>query len=73
MITLISVSRATLLKAQSEIVGCEACSAGAEIPFDWILDRVTGMDGSSVDYLLSEPAKCRKCFGEVTEKTLVEA
>ena len=44
----------------------------AEIPFDWILNDATGRDGAEVDYVLSEPAKCPKCFGEVTEKTLVE-
>ena len=36
------------------------------------LDEVTGRSGAEVDYVLSEPAKCPKCFGEVTEKTLVE-
>ncbi len=68
VITLIAVPRATLLRAQSRILGCEACSEDAEIPFDWILDDVTGYDGSEVDYVLSEPAKCPG----VTEKTLVE-
>ncbi len=71
-ITILALSRATLLRAQSQILGCEACSPDAEIPFDWILDDVTGRDGSEVDYVLSEPGKCPKCFGEVTEKTLVE-
>ena len=73
MITLISISRATLLRAQSELLGCEACSEDAELPYDWILDRVTGMDGSAVDYLLSEPAKCPRCRGPVFEETLVES
>ena len=30
----------------------------AEIPFDNILDRVTGSDPSVTDYILEEPAKC---------------
>ena len=38
MITLISVSRATLLRAQSEILGCEDCSEEADRPFTWTLD-----------------------------------
>ncbi len=39
--------------------------------FDWILGEVTGRSGM-VDFLMSEPAKCPKCFRGVTEKTLVE-
>ena len=64
--------RATILEAQSRILGCEACSQDAEIPFDWLLDEVTENSGSEVDYVLSEPAKCPKCMGVVTEKTLIE-
>ena len=52
MITLISVSRATLLRAQSHILGCESCSPDAQIPFDWVLDDVTGFSGAEVDYVL---------------------
>ncbi len=72
MITLITVRRSTALEARSRILGCENCSEDAEIRFDWILDEVTGNRGSEVDYLLSEPLKCPRCFGEVAEKTLVE-
>ena len=72
MTTLIALSRATVLRPKSRILGCEACSPDAENPFDWILDEVTGYDGSKVDYVLSEPAKCPKCFASITEKTLVE-
>ena len=55
-ITLVAVSKANLLKAQQQILGCEACSPDAEIPFDWLLDDVTGFSGSEVDYLLLEAA-----------------
>jgi hypothetical protein len=41
------------------IESCESCNPdGAEIPFDNILDRVTGSDPSVTDYILEEPAKC---------------
>lgn len=70
--TLISISRATLLRAQSEILSCEACSERADRPFTWVLDRVSGQDQSVVDYFLSEPAKCPRCCGPVFEETLVE-
>jgi len=45
---------------------------GAEIPFDWILDRVTGSHPKVTDYIVEEPAKCPNCGREVLEKTLVE-
>jgi hypothetical protein len=38
------IDAATLQNAQRLIAGCEACSADAELPFDTILDRVTGVD-----------------------------
>jgi len=37
------------------IAGCEACSEDAEIPFDNILDRLTGCDPSVTDYVLEVP------------------
>jgi hypothetical protein len=43
-----------------------------EIPFDWILDRVTGSYSSATDYILEEPAKCPYCRRDILEKTLVE-
>jgi hypothetical protein len=45
---------------------------GAEIPFDSILDRVTGSDPSVTDYILETPAKCPQCRREILEKTLIE-
>jgi hypothetical protein len=36
--------------------GCEACSEDAEIPFDNILDRLTGSDPNVTDYVLEVPA-----------------
>ena len=47
-------------RAQAEICGCEACSEDAEVIFVMILDQVTGRDASTTDYVLSEPATCRK-------------
>jgi hypothetical protein len=45
----------------------------AEIPFDNLLDQVTGSDPSVTDYLLEEPAKCPRCRHDILEKTLIEA
>ena len=67
------VDAAPLRKAERLIESCEACSTeGAEIPFDNILDRVTGSDPSVTDYILESPAKCPNCRREICEKTLIE-
>jgi len=59
--------------AEKLIESCEHCNAeGATIPFDLVLDRVTGSDPSVTDYILEEPAKCPQCRREILEKTLVE-
>jgi hypothetical protein len=68
-----SSTRLTLREAEQLIESCEHCNpAGAEIPFDNILDRVTGSDPSVTDYVLEQPAKCPTCRREILEKTLVE-
>jgi hypothetical protein len=62
----------TLRQAERLIDSCENCNLDeADIPFDWILDRVTGSDSKVTDYILEEPAKCR-CRRDILEKTLVE-
>src|SRR5215469_15533285 len=67
------VEAAVLPKAERLIESCEHCNEeGAEIPFDNMLDRVTGSDPSVTDYILEEPAKCPNCRREILEKTLVE-
>jgi len=44
----------------------------ADIPFDWILDRVTGRDPTATDYILESCLTCRFCGAEIEEQTLVE-
>ncbi len=72
MKTIIVPSRETMLRAQAEICGCEACSEDAEVIFVMILDQVTGRDASTTDYVLSEPATCPECNAKVFEETLVD-
>jgi hypothetical protein len=56
------VNSATLREAERLIESCEHCNRnGAEIPFDNVLDRVTGSDPSVTDYILEMPAKCPNC------------
>ena len=67
------VNAASLREAVKQIDSCEHCNpGGAEIPFDNILDRVTGSDPSVTDYILESAAKCPNCRREILEKILVE-
>jgi len=61
----------TIRRALAKVAACEHCSIDAEIPFDWILDRVLGRSGANTDYVMSEPAKCPGCRREINEKTLI--
>jgi hypothetical protein len=73
-IEIVLVARATIKLAQRQIGGCETCRpVDAEIPFDWILDRMTGSDSALTDYLMEVPARCSYCRRQITEKTLVVA
>jgi len=67
------IDAVTLRNAEKLIESCAYCNLdGAEIPFDNILDRVTGSDPSVTDYILKQPAKCPNCKREILKKTLVE-
>jgi len=71
---IVLVPLATLRKAEWFIGSCEHCNAeGAELPFDCILDQLTGSDPSVTDYLLETPAMCPNCYRSIFENTLVEA
>ena len=72
-IEVLALGAATIRRAQQAISSCEACNENAELPFDWILDEVTGRRGSTTEDFLTEPARCPRCGWELNEKTLVEA
>jgi hypothetical protein len=72
-VQILALGNITIRRAQEAISSCEACNKDAELPFDWILDEITGCSGSSTDYFLTEPARCPRCGCSVIEKTLVEA
>ena len=56
----------TIRSAERQIDSCEACTpAEAEIPFDYILDSITGCEPEFTDYILEKPAHCPRCSGEV--------
>jgi hypothetical protein len=66
------IDAATLQKAQRMIIGCEACSEDAELPFENVLDRLTGSDPSVTDYVLEMSARCLQSDASINEKTLVD-
>jgi hypothetical protein len=67
------ISREVAAKALRLTAGCQNCRGeDAQIPFDCILDRVTGSDPAVTDYVLEAPLTCRYCGAEIHEKTLVE-
>ena len=69
----IVVSNETVLKAAKLVESCETCNPiDAKMPFDWILDQVTGSDSTVTDYVIEEAAKCPNCRRPIFEKTLVE-
>ena len=71
IIVLIDTNR--LRKVERLIESCEQCNEdGAEMPFEHILDRITGSDPRVTDYILEVPAKCPNCGREILEKTLIE-
>jgi len=69
---IVVISKRTIARIELEITACEGCDPEAEIPLDCILDKVTGHQGATTDYLLERPACCQRCGREVTEKTSVE-
>ena len=72
-IHLVTVDADVVRRAEKMIIAREHCHPGdAEIPFDWVLDKVTGQRGTSADYMMIEPARCPTYKLEVTEKTLVD-
>jgi hypothetical protein len=70
-LVVILVDAETVRRASSLIESCEHCNPETEIPFDYILDCVTGSDPAVTDYILEEPARCPACRRQVFEKTLI--
>jgi hypothetical protein len=54
------------------VARCEACSEHAELPFENILDRLTGSEPTITNYVLEVSARCLQCGAEINGKTLVE-
>lgn len=66
------VNALLLDEAQAYISGCEQCVGNAVgVPFDYILDALTESDPTTTEYVMCRPARCPRCFHEVSEKTRV--
>jgi hypothetical protein len=60
--TPVTVDTTTLREAESQIESCERCEPeAAEVPFDYVLDCLTGCDPEVTDYVLAEPVRCPRC------------
>ena len=56
----------TLQKAEERIAACEACEPDeAELPFDCVLDGLTGCDPQTTEYVLPKVALCPRCYAAV--------
>ena len=70
---IVLIDSATLRKAEQQILSCEGCNRkDAHIPFEWVLDWVSGNNMIVTDYVLVEPPRCPRCEGTVKENTLVQ-
>jgi hypothetical protein len=63
----------TLQKALRLVFGCSRCSSHAGIPFDSILESVTGSDPTKAQYIVIQgTARCPRCQRFMNENTLVD-
>ena len=71
---IVLVNAGTVRQAEELFIGCGSCNPEeADLPFDYILSRLTGNNSATTDYILVEAmAKCPRCRREINEKTLVE-
>lgn len=68
---MVVVDSKMLRKAISRISGCEACSPLAQVPFESVLDRVSGNDPLATQYVIADDARCPRCRRRLHESTLV--
>ncbi len=68
---IVLIAEPELSEARAFVVACEFCSTLAQIPFDYLLDAITGCDPTVTEYLIYPRVKCPCCFCELSEKTRV--
>lgn len=65
------VNESLLAEAAAWISGCQCCTKGAEMTFDYILDAIMDSEDPNTEYVMCRPVHCPRCQGEVTEKTCI--
>ena len=69
--TPVRVDAATLRLAEQHIESCEACNPLlAEVPFEYVLDYLTGCDPEITDYILPGPGRCPRCNAAIRAKNI---
>ena len=70
---IVLVNADTVRQAEEQIIACQGCSPeDADLPFDYILARLTGNNSSTTDYIFVEAtARCPQCQREINDKSLV--
>jgi hypothetical protein len=71
-LNIVVVDSITLTKARGLIVGCRGCSRLADIPFNSILDVITGGDSATRYFLAEGSAACPRCGRNLGEDSMVE-
>ena len=57
--------------AEEYVSSCQHCNEAAIIPFDYVLDALTGCEPHLTEYLMYRVAQCPSCAAQINEKTLV--
>ena len=67
----ILVDEGMLAEAACWITGCQRCTKGADMTFDYVLDAVMNSSDPNTEYVMCRPVPCPRCKREVTEKTFI--
>jgi hypothetical protein len=67
----ILVDEPLLDQAAAWISGCQHCTPGADMTFEYVLDAITDSEDPNTEYVMRHPVHCPRCDGQVTEKTFV--
>lgn len=68
---IVIASHRTLIAARFYVFGCESCDVNVEIPFEWVLDLITGADPARTSYIINGYLPCPCCGEPIRDKTLV--
>ena len=68
---IVSVSQNAVIRAESEILGCDRCDSEAKTPFWQILNEFRFYQGDQVLYILPVLATCPNCREAIDEMTCV--